>query len=417
MKKLAKAIVVAILGNQVRRLRRKHEIKVVAVAGSIGKTTTKHVIARYLEKSAHVRYQSGNYNVSVTVPLVFFDEPMPPLFNPIAWIKLFIRNERQIHDYYVSDLVVVELGTDGPGQMKKFAKYLHADVTVLTSISPEHMAFFKTMKAVTDEELAVLSYSDKLIVGKDDVPQNLIQTEHVTYGLSDDSDYRLIPRGENVTIHTPNQNISLTTHLVGSHLQKSLAAAVAVADSLGLKISDPADSLAAIDPMPGRMRLFPGLNGSQIIDDTYNNVSQVPLMAALDVLYTWPATKRIAVLGNMNELGDYSKGAHEQVGAYCDPKKLDLVITIGPESNQYLAAAAEKAGCKVMRFDSPYKIGEYLKPKLEKNMTVLIKGSQNRVYLEEAVKPLLRDTSERDKLVRQSSDWLSKKQKQFEGSK
>ncbi len=413
MKKIAKALVVAVLGNQVRRLRRKHDIKVVAVAGSIGKTTTKHVIARYLEKSAHVRYQSGNYNVSVSVPLVFFDEPMPSLFNPIAWLKLFLRNERQIRDYYVSDLVVVELGTDGPGQMKQFAKYLHADVAVLTAIAPEHMEFFKSMQAVTKEELVILEFSDKLIVSRDDVNPSLITKDHITYGLKDDSDYRLIPRGENVTIHGPGQNISLTTSLVGSHVQKSLAAAVAVADSLGIKVSDPAETLAAIEPMPGRMQLFPGLNGSQIIDDTYNNVSQVPLMAALDVLYAWPAAKRIAVLGNMNELGEYSKGAHEQVGAYCDPKKLDLVITIGPEANKYLAAAAEKAGCEVVKFDSPYKIGEYLKPKLEKNMVVLLKGSQDRVYLEEAVKPLLRDTSERPKLVRQSPVWLSKKEKQF----
>jgi UDP-N-acetylmuramoyl-tripeptide--D-alanyl-D-alanine ligase len=136
-------------------------------------------------------------------------------------------------------------------------------------------------------------------------------------------------------------------------------------------------------------------------------------MAALDVLYTSRATSRIAVLGNMNDLGRFSKGAHEQVGAYCDPKKLDEVITIGPDANKYLAAAAKKAGCKVTSFDTPYEVGNYLRPKLQKGMTVLVKGSQNRVFLEEAVKLMLDNLSDRTKLVRQSRPWLNKKEKQF----
>lgn len=165
--------------------------------------------------------------------------------------------------------------------------------------------------------------------------------------------------------------------------------------------------------MPGRMQLLVGKNGLTIIDDTYNNVSQVPLMAALDVLYSSHAVSRIAVLGNMNELGRFSRDAHLQVGEYCDPKKLDLV-TIGPDANKYLASAAEQAGCVVERFDSPYDIGEYLQPpKLKKGTTLLIKGSQNRVFLEEAIKPLLADPSDRTHLVRQSKAWITKKEKQF----
>jgi UDP-N-acetylmuramoyl-tripeptide--D-alanyl-D-alanine ligase len=415
MKKIAKTLLVKILGWQLRRLLKRIDIKVVAVAGSVGKTTTKHVIAEFLQTSGRVHYQEGNYNVPLTVPLVFFNEEIPSLLNPLAWAKLLLRNEAKIKDFYPYDIVVIELGIDAVGEMDQFAKYVKPDVGVLTSIAPEHMEFFKDLDEVAAEELKIQDFCDKLIVGIDDIPETYQVHIHdaVTYGVSETADYRFIPRDQNVTIKTPTKNIQTTTLFVGRHVQKSLAAAVAVADVLELKVKDEEAVLAAISPMPGRMQLLEGKNGSLIIDDTYNNVSQVPLMAALDVLYAARATSRIAVLGNMNELGRFSKGAHEQVGMYCDPKKLDLVVTLGPDSNKYLAAAAKRVGCEVVSFDSPYEVGEYLKSKLQKGTVVLVKGSQNRVYLEEAVKYLIANLSDRKKLVRQSRAWMTKKEKQF----
>ncbi len=406
---------VRLLGWQLRRLLKRIDIKVVAVAGSVGKTTVKHAIAQYLQGSARVHYQEGNYNVPLTVPLVFFNEEIPSLTNPVSWLKLFLRNEKQIKDFYPFDVVVVELGIDQVGEMDQFARYVRPDVAVLTSISPEHMEFFKDLDEVAAEELKIKGFSDKLIVGIDDIPD--VYKPHtagaLTYGLSGDAQYRMIGKQDRVVIKTPTRSINTHTKFVGKHLQKVLAAAVAVGDMLDIPVADSPGQLAAIKPMPGRMQLLDGRQGSKIIDDTYNNVSQVPVLAALDVLYTWPAANRIAVLGNMNELGRFSKGAHEQVGAYCDPKKLDLVITIGPHANIYLAKAAKRAGCEVISFTSPYEIGRFLKPKLHKNLVVLIKGSQNKVYLEEAVKPLLENLSDQSKLVRQSRSWIHKKEKQF----
>lgn len=415
MKKIAKHILTDILGWQLRRLRKRHDFTVVAVAGSVGKTTTKHVIAQYLKAATRVHYQTGNYNVPLSVPLVFFNEEIPSLLNPLSWVRLLIRNEAKIRDHYPYEVVVVELGIDTVGEMDQFANYLQPDVAVLTSIAPEHMEFFRNLDEVAKEELKIKDFSKKLIVGIDDIPEAYRRhiEDAVTYGLSDVSDYRLISRDDRISIKTPKKTIQASTRFIGRHVQKSFAAAVAVSDILRLDISQPEQVLEEIAPMPGRMQLLAGKNGSQILDDTYNNVSQVPLMAALDVLYAWPARKRIAVLGNMNELGRYSKGAHEQVGMYCDPKKLDKVITIGPDANKYLAAAAERKGCEVIRFDSPYEVGAYVKGLLEKDTAVLVKGSQNRVYLEEAVKFMLANLSDRKNLVRQSPAWLHKKESQF----
>ncbi len=415
MKKLAKTVLVKLLGWQLRRLLKTADVKVVAVAGSVGKTTTKHAIAQYLKKSARVQYQEGNYNVPLTVPLVFFNEEIPSLTNPIAWLQLLRRNEQTIRDFYPYDVVVIELGIDQVGEMEQFSKYVHPDVAVLTSIAPEHMEFFKDLDEVAKEELKIAEFSKKIIVGIDDIPETYKELipHAVTYGLSPDADYRMVSKENKAAIKTPHATVHTTTRFIGKHVQKTMAAAIAVGDALEMSITDIPSRLESIEPMPGRMQLLEGKNGSIIIDDTYNNVSQVPLMAALDVLYASRATSRIAVLGNMNELGRFSKGAHEQVGAYCDPKKLSLVVTIGPDSNKYLAAAAKKAGCEVVSFDSPYEVGEYLKTKLTKGTVVLVKGSQNRVYLEEAVKYLLANLSDRSKLVRQSTWWLDKKEKQF----
>jgi UDP-N-acetylmuramoyl-tripeptide--D-alanyl-D-alanine ligase len=131
------------------------------------------------------------------------------------------------------------------------------------------------------------------------------------------------------------------------------------------------------------------------------------------VLYAEKAPQRIAILGSMNQLGDYSPEAHKEVGAYCDSKKLDLVITIGHDAKKWLAPVARENGCEVRTFDSPYDAGKYASGKIKKGGIVLAKGSQDRVYAEEALKQLLAHPGDADKLVRQSATWMCRKRAQF----
>jgi UDP-N-acetylmuramoyl-tripeptide--D-alanyl-D-alanine ligase len=136
-------------------------------------------------------------------------------------------------------------------------------------------------------------------------------------------------------------------------------------------------------------------------------------MAGLDVLADAPAEKRIAILGSMNELGDYSKEAHEEVGNYCDPAKVDLVVTIGKMARDMLAPVAAQKGCVVESFLSPYEAGRYVKEQLKDGTVVLGEGSQNGVFAEEALKQLLADPADAAKFVRQSPNWLDLKKRQF----
>ena len=188
----------------------------------------------------------------------------------------------------------------------------------------------------------------------------------------------------------------------------SATSAAIVAEILQVAPNKINDSIKKLRPFSGRMQQLRGLNGSILIDETYNS-SPEAVKEALDAIYGMVAPQKIAVLGNMNELGDYSKSAHEEIGNYCDPKKLDLVITIGKDANKYLAAAATKKGCKVLQFDDPYSVGNKVKEIVKNKGVVLFKGSQNGVFLEEALKINLEDKNDSSKLVRQSRWWMSKK--------
>jgi len=135
--------------------------------------------------------------------------------------------------------------------------------------------------------------------------------------------------------------------------------------------------VSKIRPSKGRMNLLRGLEGSTIIDDTYN-ASPLAVAAALQTLYKTDAPQRIAILGSMNELGAISASAHEAVGKLCDPSKLEWVITIGDEAAKYLAPAAEKKGCQVRSFKTPYQAGGFAHSVLREGSVVLVKGSQKR---------------------------------------
>lgn len=419
MKQLARAIIVTILGWQVRRLRRKHDFKIVGVVGSIGKTSTKFAIANVLKQKLNVRFQEGNYNDLVTAPLVLFGLPQPSLFNPLAWLLVLIKNERQIFGKPTFDVVVVEIGTDGPGQIKQFGRYLHCDVTVVTALTPEHMEFFADLDAVAQEELSVASYSSELLVNSDlckaeylnvPIPLSTVGSQSSDYQIHDEHFVEGIAEFSIRKLASPW--LQLQMEAVAKSELYSATLAAAVADKMGLSKAEIKKGVTHLKPVSGRMQRLTGIKNSLILDETYN-ASPEAVKAALDSLYIMKAKQKVAILGNMNELGSYSPDAHREIGEYCDPKQLDLVVTIGPDANEFLAPAAVEQGCLVKTFEDPFSAGEFVKSELKEGAVILAKGSQNRVYAEEAIKALLANPDDFARLVRQSPAWLKKKQKNF----
>ncbi len=422
MKRALKAIVVAILARQVRHLRSKHHFKIVGVVGGIGKTSTKSAIAKSLGKTLRVQYQEGNYNDIVSVPLIFFGHALPSLLNPFTWIKIFLNNAKQIRGEYPYDVVVVELGTDRVGQIAAFRQYLKLDYAVVTAIVPEHMEYFHDMHTVANEELTVAAYAEKLIYNADLVAEEYRQPLRtaISYGNTQSADYLLVnvehtAKGFEGDIRRKGKPLLHFKHDAVSAVQLySLLAAVTIGDELGLTPTQLLDGVSAITPVSGRLRRLRGINDSLIIDDTYNAIPEA-VKAALEMLYKLKAPQKIAILGNMNQLGALSAQAHSEIGEFCEPVQLSLVVTIGPDAAAYLAPAAAAKGCAVKSFSTPYEAGAYLQHRIEKGAIVLAKGSQDRVFAEEAVKLLLADPKDASQLVRQSASWLARKQKSFNG--
>ncbi|HSX01626.1 MAG TPA: cyanophycin synthetase, partial [Candidatus Saccharimonas sp.] len=211
---------------------------------------------------------------------------------------------------------------------------------------------------------------------------------------------------------------SVTAGLYGRHSARIIAAAAGVGDLLGLDDDQLRTGLSAIQPAPGRMARLTGAEDSIIVDDSYNS-SPGAAKAALAALAEAPTTgRRLAIMGSMNELGDDAPRYHAEVGAIAgQPEtRLDLLVTVGALANDHLGPAAVAAGlpsAEWHQFTSPREAGAWLRSQLKTGDVVLVKGSQNRVFTEEAAKLLLANPQDASKLVRQTRAWLRRKAKQF----
>lgn len=417
MKSFVKNILVVVLGWQVRQLRRKNKFKVIGVVGSIGKTSTKLAVAKILSAEKRVRYQEGNYNEIISVPLVFFGHKMPELWNIFAWLKIILQNEIQIYSDYHFDFVVIELGTDAPGQISEFRKYLHLDMAVITAIAPEHMEFFGNIQNVAEEEWSISYFSDLVFANRDlcqIIPENTDHKKIIFYGKDFGSVYKIenilrIRDGFSFDISYEGNKIISASYPALSEVQLySICAAVSVANKLKIPEEKIKKTISKIQSFSGRMQKLRGIKNSLIIDDTYN-ASPDAVKMALDTLYAQDATQRIAVLGMMNELGNLSEAEHKKIGKYCNPKFLNLVVTVGKDANTFLAEEAEKNGCKIYRSKNSFDAGKFVKDRIKKGAVILAKGSQNGVFTEEALKPLIKNRTDFSKLVRQDDYWMKKK--------
>ena len=422
-----KFIVQKVLEHYAKCYLKKHKVTLVAVVGSVGKTSTKMAIATVLGEKLRVRTHDGNHNTHISAPLAILGVQYPDDVHSLRqWLSVFSAARLRIRRDKDVDVVVQELGSDKPGDIPAFNKYLSPDIAVITAVGLEHMEYFKRLEAVAQEELSIAKVAKLTIVNRDDIDQRYAKfadtTAISTYGTSDEAEYHISIdfgvqlEGITGTFVSPDwEPFSVNLQLVGEHNVKAVAAAGAVAAKLGLNAEQIATGVAKIRPVKGRMNRLRGVNGSTIIDDSYN-ASPMAIAAALKTLYSLEAPQRIAILGSINEFGELSPRAHQAVGALCDPQWLEWVVTVGHDANTYLAPAAQSKGCQVRSFGNPYDAGGFVHSVLKKGAIVLVKGSQNGVFTEEAVKVLLHDSSDETQLVRQDPAWMAIKERAFDRS-
>ena len=434
MRTLFRALFAGTLALLARAIVRKYHPTIVMVTGSVGKTSTKDAVAATLSTSYHVRKSEKGFNSDFGVPFTIMGVQNPWRSVP-AWLNLFGEALALIFlPNRYPNMLVLEVGADAPGDLARILKIATPNAVVVTLLPsvPVHVEAYETPAAVREEEFApafaLPPHSPLIISCEDDYALNLSKKLDVhmsSFGTGSDATVRItdigvwmgdkggksghIPQGMQATFVI--DGTSYPFHVVGVFGRTQLnapAAAIAAALSLGVPVKTALTSLATYSPPPGRGRLFAGKKNILLIDDTYNS-SPVAAEEILKSMALLPrSVHRVAILGDMLELGRYSAAEHIRIG-HIAKESVDLLITVGPRA-QAIGEAALADGMpegSVFAFNNSIDASEAIGDHLQEGDVVLVKGSQG-VRLERITEALLADSSDASELVRQEKEWLKR---------
>ncbi len=424
-----KQCVIFIITWEARLVLIRHKPRIIAVTGSVGKTTTKDAIFSALAGVEHVRKSAKSFNSEIGVPLTIlgcdngWNNPFKWLMNIATGVIVILKK-----DY--PKWLVLEVGADRPGDIKRTAVWLRPDIAVITGVPeiPVHVEYFKSPEDVVREKRALAEHlkpGGKLILNGDDARMREIHGSFrgsaVTYGMESNNDFFAsheeicyqdgLPVGMQFRVDHAGSSVPVSVFgALGRPRIYAALAAIAVADVVGIDTVTAAGALMSWDPPPGRVRIIQGMKGSILIDDTYNS-SPSAALAALDTLKDVRAGRRIAVMGDMLELGKYSRDAHRQVGeraAAC----ADILITIGFRARA-MAEAALDAGLKEENIrqyekDDTARATDELLADVREGDVILVKGSQG-MRMERIVRALMNEPAQAaDLLVRMDREWQTR---------
>lgn len=430
MKEFFKKIIVTILIFEASILLKRKKPKIIGITGSVGKTSTKDAIFAVLKEHVHVRKSEKNYNsdIGASLTILGLDNAWS---NPFLWVKVLAEGAlRAFFEHEYPEVLVLELGIDRPGDMKKLVSFIKPDIAVLTRLPdvPVHVEYFDSPEEVTKEKLLMveaLKEDGVLIYNNDDeiIRSYVPEVRQQSFGFSRYSPSHFtasadkilydgsLPTGAEFTITHIDQEARIQIKdSLGTQHTYNYAAAVAVGTQFDVSLQDAAKALSQFIAPAGRMKLIPGTNATVIIDDTYNS-SPVACERALQTLGEIVGAKRkIAVLGDMLELGHFSVVEHERIGALV-PKSANILLTLGVRSRKIAEGALEHGMSekKIFQYDDPYRAGEELKAMLQPGDIILVKGSQS-IRAEIVAKAIMANPKNAQKLlVRQEAVWEKKR--------
>lgn len=370
-------------------VRNQYNIPIVGITGSVGKTTTKEMVAAALAAGKNVLKTAGNMNSQVGLPRMM----------------LRILPEHEI--------AVIEMGMSMPQEMERLARVARPETAVMTNIGVSHIGQLGSKENIRREKLNIINEFPEggtLFINGDDpllaelvqAPERVIMSaktkekfskiQIITYGTNSDCDYhaeeiKAVDEETEFMLcikkQETKQRVKIHLFVPGRHNILNALAALAVAEHYGVPPETAAKGLAEYRPIAMRGGKVVK-NGVAVIDDTYN-ASPDSMKGGIDTLMAAPANRHIAVLADMLELGGLSKECHLEVGAYLAEKKADFLIAVGTEAEYYIKGAA---GVKSMHFENNALALDFLKDFLREGDAVLLKGSRG-MKLEEIIKGLL----------------------------
>ena len=396
---------------------KKAKPKIIAISGSFGKTSTKEAIYFVLSKKfgSDCGKNWGNMNSVIGLPLSILG-----LRNYSFGLGFLLDLFRAFWGYIfyrLPKILVLELGIDKPGEMEKLLKIIKPDVGVLTGVSETHLEELKDIVGVKREKslmVSAIKAGGFFIVNGND--QNCLDiqpgkgVETVKYGQNFDvsySDLEISISGNNFNIKANKEIRPVKSKLIGEHSVNILLSATAVCLKIGLKLPEIVESLEQIRPQKGRMNLIKLKNQMILVDDSYNSNPKSAVEAVKTISAICWDGRKVAILGNMNELGEYTKDGHLAVGEEAG-KTVNLLLVVGPNVGNFLKGA-KKSGMdetNIFCYPSPEKLISDLDNKLKPNDLILIKASQNKMRFEKVAEHLIADPEvSKNVLVRQEKKW------------
>lgn len=429
MKTFFKAIVSSIIQYEAELILKKYKPKIIVVVGSVGKTSAKDAIYTALKSNFSVRKSEKSFNSEIGIPLTILG-CQNGWSNPIIWIKnIFLGLFLILYKKPFPEWLVLEVGADRPGDIKKVASWLKTDVIVLTRLPdvPVHVEAFLSPESVVEEKLSIVSSlrEDGVIIvnGDDDIIRSNVEAYEnkkvISFGVDKDREndvsasyYSIVyknkkPTGIRFKVSDGESVEQVELHgVLGRHHMYPALIALTVSGIFNIPLVESAKSISKHMTPPGRMRILDGVKGSIIIDDTYNS-SPVALESALFMLKEIKTDgRKIAVLGDMLELGKYSIEAHKEIGkevaTFCDE-----LITVGFRARAFAEGALNNgmSPLNILQYDDVVRSGKELEPRIKDHDIILFKASQG-IRAEKAVEEIMAHPEKKmELLARQDKAW------------
>jgi UDP-N-acetylmuramoyl-tripeptide--D-alanyl-D-alanine ligase len=432
MKKTFLKFLEIILRRLAKSTLKKYKPQVIGITGSVGKSSTKEAVLAVLKTKKRVRANQGNLNNELGLPLTIlgdYNYYREDSNNKIGfWIKVIFFGIggllRTRSDY--PETLILEYGANKPGDIEYLLKIAKPDIAIITAISevPVHVEFYQNPEALAREKarlvsalsakgLAVLNYDDEIVMKMKEKTRSRV----VTFGFEKGADIRAInfenqaegmrPIGLSFKIEHGGSAVPVKmANIFGRSYVYNMLAAAAVGLENNMNLVEIASALILYRPLPGRMRLVKGEKDTWILDDTYN-AAPASTEEALEALKSLPARRKVAVLGDMAQLGEYSVQSHEAVGKKA-ATVADIIITVGNRA-RFIAEASRKKGFpknNIYSFDNSDDAKTIVEQIIKEGDLILIKGSQV-TRMEKIVMEIMAEPGKaKDLLVRQYGRWL-----------
>lgn len=346
-----------------------YDIPVIAVTGSVGKTSTKDIIASVVSEQFKTFKTQGNLNNHIGVPLTILS----------------------LKDH---EALVVEMGMNNLGEISVLSKIAKPNIAVITNVGTSHIGNLGSRENILKAKLEILDGLKEdgvLVINNDNdmlngwYNSNPNKVKIVTYGIENSSDYMAHDilseeNGSKFNVDIDGVTEKIFVPVGGQHFVYNALSAIAVAKQIGISNSKIKEGIEKFQLTKSRMELIKIAKDITVINDCYN-ANYDSMKAAIDYLAKSRANRKIAILGDMLELGEFSEDLHTKVGEEVAKNKIDVLITVG-EMGKVISNTAKSLGIKIYQFDSNQDAVNQVKQIMQQGDIILVKASNGMKFKE-----------------------------------